>query len=382
MVGAPERLVFEGPPMLVPPVAQDVAARVPVVVPGDVIDTLAACPPLTLVEQAKLRRLVVPERRRMAEDARRTRTDFITLHTAALARRPGMTAERAKQVIEKQCDGVLLPDVVLPFDDPDLAGCTVADVLADPARFEGATLADPLEGVAYGTCTARIIRRADGSLFIHSFAHGRTVYELRLDAAAARKAVEEASKEQVAPTYRRVLLAAEMSDDEATELRRLAAKRGSLDRNDLRRMEKEAREQQLGQRADEARNQRIITRTDSRPSLDVPPAAAEWLPVMTSLNEVLGAAKDSEPPMRDPDGAITAVRSRHIPGMHLLTSAGANEEEPEEKPPTITGAAAVDASLGAPGGGTHRAIYRIHRHRRNGGASADPVRRPLRHPPQ
>jgi len=36
--------------------------------------------------------------------------------------------------------------VVLPFDDDDLAGCTVADVLADPERFEGATLADPIEG--------------------------------------------------------------------------------------------------------------------------------------------------------------------------------------------------------------------------------------------
>jgi hypothetical protein len=44
---------------------------------------------------------------------------------------------------------------VLPFDDEELAGVTVADVLADPARFEGATLADPLEGVSYGQCAKR-----------------------------------------------------------------------------------------------------------------------------------------------------------------------------------------------------------------------------------
>jgi hypothetical protein len=50
-------------------------------------------------------------------------------------------------------------------------------VLANPDRFVGETLADPLEGIEYGRCKAKIMRRADGSLWIHSFAHGRTVYE-------------------------------------------------------------------------------------------------------------------------------------------------------------------------------------------------------------
>ena len=52
-----------------------------------------------------------------------------------------------------------------------------------PASFEGETLADPLEGVEYGRCKAKIMRRADGTPWINSFAHGRTVYELKLDAA-------------------------------------------------------------------------------------------------------------------------------------------------------------------------------------------------------
>ena len=73
---------------------------------------------------------------------------------------------------------------MLPFDDPELAGCTVADVLADPERYEGETLADPLEGVDYGRCSAMIMRRDDGTPWIHSFAHGRTVYELKYDAGA------------------------------------------------------------------------------------------------------------------------------------------------------------------------------------------------------
>ena len=41
----------------------------------------------------------------------------------------------------------------------------VAAVLADPARFVGATLADPLEGSDYGRTKAMIMRRADGSLY-------------------------------------------------------------------------------------------------------------------------------------------------------------------------------------------------------------------------
>jgi len=90
-----------------------------------------------------------------------------------------------------------LPDLVLPFDDEEFAGCTVADVLADPDRFEGATLADPNEGPDYGHCVAKILRRPDGTPWIDSFAHGRTVYELKYDAAAVRSAIQKADKTEV-----------------------------------------------------------------------------------------------------------------------------------------------------------------------------------------
>ena len=87
-------------------------------------------------------------------------------------------------MVARQCAGVLLSDVMLSFDNEELDGATVADVLANPARYEGATLADPLEGTDYGACKAKVMRRSDGTPWIHSFAHGRTVYELRHDAAA------------------------------------------------------------------------------------------------------------------------------------------------------------------------------------------------------
>ena len=50
MVGAPERLVFEGRPICVEPVEQDQELRRPQAFEGVAIDTIAACPPLTIVE--------------------------------------------------------------------------------------------------------------------------------------------------------------------------------------------------------------------------------------------------------------------------------------------------------------------------------------------
>lgn len=49
-VGSPERLVFEGKPQIMPPLAQDEEARRPIAFDGELIDTMAACPPLSDVD--------------------------------------------------------------------------------------------------------------------------------------------------------------------------------------------------------------------------------------------------------------------------------------------------------------------------------------------
>jgi hypothetical protein len=179
MVGGPERLVFEGPPILEPPLEQDAERRRPKVVEGEIIDTLAACPPLTADEQQQLDKLKAEAERRLRPERNKAKQTFIARQAKVLVERTGMTAAAAAAVIERQCEGVLLPEVELAFTDPELKGMTVADVLANPERFEGCALADPIEGVEYGRQTAKVLRRADGTPWINSFAHGRTVYELR-----------------------------------------------------------------------------------------------------------------------------------------------------------------------------------------------------------
>jgi hypothetical protein len=54
MVGGSERLVFEGGPILTPPLQQDRESRRPVAVDGDDLDTVAACPPLSIGETTEL----------------------------------------------------------------------------------------------------------------------------------------------------------------------------------------------------------------------------------------------------------------------------------------------------------------------------------------
>jgi hypothetical protein len=195
MVGAPERLVFEGGPILVPPLQQDRERRRPVAVDGDALDTIAACPSLSTVEITKLNELRAKERQRLKPEAARARAAFIVRRATRIVERTGVSMASAKRTVARQCDGILLPDTELIFDDEEFKGCTVADILADPARFEGATLADPLEGIEYGPCKAKVFIRRDGTLWINSFAHGGVTYQLKYDAAAVRRAIERGDED-------------------------------------------------------------------------------------------------------------------------------------------------------------------------------------------
>jgi hypothetical protein len=317
---APERLVFEGAPVLDPPLAQDLESRRPVVTGGQTLDTIRACPPLTMLEQAKFQDLRAKEAHQLAPERAQAREAFIAQHAKRLAKRTGMAAERAARATARQCEGVLWPDVVLPFDDPELAGKTVADVLANPAKFDGATMADPLEGIDYGVGKAKIMRRSDGAPWIHSFAHGRTVYHLKLDAVAVRATMEEAAPDAVVGILVRLALNADLDEVELEELQRHAAQRAGVGIRAIQRTLKAATERQQQQRQEE-RNRRAAERSDPRPQLPAPAADAEWLPQMKVLNDVLLQSPAIEPPWRDIDDACAQKRMRRVPNMHAFTSA-------------------------------------------------------------
>jgi hypothetical protein len=192
-VYAAERLVFEANPSLQYPLQQ--AQREAKIFAGGMVDSRAVCPDLTNAERTRVRELQAAERKRLKGPATQAKAAFVTKHASRVAQRTGCTLAEARHMVERQCGGVLLSGIELPFDAADLAGATVGDVLRDPDRFINATLADPLQGAEAGRGRAMVLRRPNGTVFVHSFAHGRTDYTLvsrapvdKGDARAGRRA--------------------------------------------------------------------------------------------------------------------------------------------------------------------------------------------------
>ncbi len=87
MVGGAERLVFEGPPILLPPLAQDAEARKPIAFDGDALNTFAVCPPPTIVEQSAYRTALARAKDALAPDIAAARASFVAEQAERLATR-------------------------------------------------------------------------------------------------------------------------------------------------------------------------------------------------------------------------------------------------------------------------------------------------------
>jgi hypothetical protein len=329
-VCAPERLVFEATPITVPPLCQDSTQRDPSVANGAPCDTRVVCPNLSLTEKAKLQRLLNAERHRLRDEAENAKTSFVTVRAADIVARTGCTPHAARKMVESQCGGVLVPGIALPFDAAELDGCTVGDVLFDPERFVGETLSDPLEGPAYGRCKAKIMRRPDGSLWVHSFAHGRTTYDLKYDFAAVENLIKAGSPADAVDCLVSLLAIAELAPDEEQRLRDLVCRLSGVKARPLAARIKGAREKLARDRAQAARLRKDAESQDQRLRLPAPAPDAERLPVLRAIDEVLVNVAGPEPPMRNLDGHPVEIRCRPPFDLHELTACGANDEEPED----------------------------------------------------
>lgn len=326
MVSAGERLVFEGAPVLEKPLSQ--RSRVPEVLGIEVIDTASACRTLTQVETSELQRLKGIERHRLAPAATKERMGFVAEHSARLAAKTGGSLGRATYAVRQLCEkGVLLPSVELVFDDAELGTVTVADALADPERFVGATLADPLEGVAYGKCKAKIMQNADLSLFVNSFAHGHATYSLKLDAVTVEEAIRKVNPADAHEELATRLLQADLTTADEKKLRTLASELSGVKPKEIDDTIKQAWSKKARARREEAETKASAMRTDRRVRLDVPQPTSERTPVSEAIDEVLLRVREPEPPFRDMEGRLCEVRERPPMMMHTLTSSGANRAE-------------------------------------------------------
>jgi hypothetical protein len=332
-VGSPERLVFEGAPILEPPLVQDARGRQPVTHEGPPLDTVTACPPLTIAERSRLDEMLARAAAALEPDAARARDAYVRRHAEDIAARTGIDRAAAERIVRRQCGGILRPEVILHFDDPDISKRSVAEVLADPERYEGETLADPLEGPQYGVCKARVMRRADGTLWIHSCAHGlSTRFELRHDYASLRRVLEALPESELVRALSEMAPDADLDAVEAERLRDYVAQRAGAGKRTIDRAVDAARAERRRKRAEEDRRRRLAERRDPRPRLPAPAPDGEFLPVMAVLNEILGQCRDPVPPFRDGDRDCAAVRLVSVPSLSLLARERAREQGQDRLP--------------------------------------------------
>ena len=321
MVAYGERLCFEGAPIIEPPLAQD--KRTPDVFEGEAIDTGLVVPPLTEYERQRVEEAKAVSAEALGKAAAEIRTQHDRTLAEMISKKSGMPIISASKLVAARHRGVLRPHLDLDFDH--LGIVSVAAVLADPDRFIGETLADPLEGVDYGRCKAKVMRGDDG-LFIHSFAHGRTIYLLRHDARSAKAAITQVPADGLIDYAMAIWATTDMEADEREDFVATVAKAAGKSVTAVKaRIAKERREREQAQR-----RSALASGGDRRLIRPCPPPDGERLPTTKFLDELLASDQREEPPMRNASGNFVEVQVREPWALHLLTADGANAAEDAE----------------------------------------------------
>jgi hypothetical protein len=330
MVGYGERLCFEGAPVIAAPLAQDQAKRAPEAIEGNAIDSARAVLRLSEYERHQVKEAKATSAKALGKSADEVRNKRDKELAENISAKTGMPLVTALRLVKARHRGVLFPDVELEFDH--LGVVTAGAVLADSDRYDGETLADPMEGVDYGRCKAMVMRGDDGGLLIHSFAHGRGIYFLRHDLRSAKTTFAQAPADGKVDYAMAILAQAKLEEDEREEFTTLVSKAAGVGVRPLRaRIKKERAEREA-----EARKASAERKDDGRIIRPRPEPDGELSPEVTFLDYVLAIDRSEEPPMRNASGAIVRVEEKEPWALHLLTSDSANaagEEAEPMKPP-------------------------------------------------
>lgn len=212
-VETPERLVFEGSPTLDQPLAQ--RERPADATEGALLDTRKALQNLSSVEKQEYERLVAEAKLAAKPDAEKVVKKAIE-KAVKEAVANGIPEARARAAAEKtysnNANRVLLPTQIFLFDNPEIGKVTGADILTNPKRFDGETLADPLEvydaaGSIMRNRAICLIGKQHGDVLIYSQLHGGLRYILRHDLESLREIILTTPKESLVAVFIRALVA-------------------------------------------------------------------------------------------------------------------------------------------------------------------------------
>jgi hypothetical protein len=104
------------------------------------------------------------------------------------------------------------------------------------------------------------MQRDNGTVWIHSFAHGRTVYELKHDAAAVEAALNKTAVGEVASVFVRMALTADLGADELDRLCDLAGERAKIGKRAISEKLKAARQERERHGASEEQDRRAASK--------------------------------------------------------------------------------------------------------------------------
>jgi hypothetical protein len=312
-VGSPERLVFEGPPQIVPPLVQ--SPRPCTVTRGKLLDLRNAIPDLSPDESATFERMLADAKAEADVIAAPIRKKVDDAEVRTL-RKAGMDEGEARSRVEARRKGRLFPHVELHFDNGDTP--TVAEVLVNPAAYHQETLADPIEPDT-GRCRAKLYLNGNGSVVIHTFARGGAAFRLVADRRTIEAAIANADPTNVLRVVKRLCASAELTPTDYSAIIAATALRGGpgCGKRDVRQeLDAALKEAQAG-RAD-MRQDRGRGDADDRVVLDVPPPGGEFGPTLRAVDKVLCAVDDLEPPFRLADGHFGIIREQAPAGLHML----------------------------------------------------------------
>jgi hypothetical protein len=322
----PERLCFEGPPEIVPPLAQDTARRACRVTEGEAIDTRVMIPDLTANERRQIEDMKGAIRRALEPQAQAIRAAADNKLAEDIVSREGVPFASARRRVAAWRRGILGPCIELVTDH--LGTILVRDILLDAQRYVGVTLCDPYEGPDYGYDKAQIMvsQYEPGRVFIHSFAHGGGTYDLKHDVHSAEVALRVVPVERIADTLCDVVDACDIEPDEVQHLVELVADRANLGRQVLKRRLKTDQERRArARRQAAAAARRAEGLLDQRLRRPVPPSDGEVVPVVAEIDRVLAEDDTERPPMRRPNGTLVELRQEVPFNLHKLAATGSND---------------------------------------------------------
>ena len=302
-VGSPERLVFEGAPLIDPPLKQDATPRKPQVIEGGLLDP-SALTPLTPVERRKLAEMQNEARAGLLPEAERRQKAADATAAQDLAQRRGISRAAAIEMLRQARKRDLLPDAELIFDDRQLGVKTVRDVLLDRKAFHRQPMADPIEGPSYGRATATPLTERDPPI-VKSFAHGGMEYRLLHNAASLTELVQrvQSAGGDVAKAFAEAGAFSKLSDLERDQLIAVVQRQSGVGKLALRQAFNAAS-------TDAARAFDDGLEAEHRPTYHVPSVTAPNAAASTEIDTLLGEDWGRDRPLRDLNGRLVRIEAR------------------------------------------------------------------------